>query len=254
MYHAAAMVSFAPRDRRMLMHVNAEGTANLVNAALERGVQRLCHVSSTAAIGSAPPGVLRHEGLPWAPDAHTSPYALSKYQAELEVYRGIAEGLDAVIVNPCVVIGPGAPGRSSMAMVERVRKGIELYPLGSNAAVDARDVASCMLALMEQGGSGERYLLVGANISYRELFTTLSQAFGTKPPTRVLRAWMLGLAWRLERVRALFGARPLVTRHTAHSATIRRSYSNTKVQALLGHQFHSVQEMAANMATYLGRA
>jgi dihydroflavonol-4-reductase len=251
-YHAAALVSFDPRDDQALMRTNAVGTANLVNACLERGVRRLCHVSSTATIGSAPEGQQWDETLPWAEDRDTSPYAASKYQAELEVYRGIAEGLDAVIVNPCIVIGPGAAGRSSMTMVERVRKGIGYYPPGSNAVVDARDVASCMLALMEQGGTGERYLLVGENLDYRGIFSALAGAFGKPPPTRALPAWLLDLAWRLERLRTLFGGRPLVTRHTAHSAVIRRSFSNEKVSAVLGHRFRHAAEMAANVAAYPG--
>ena len=251
-YHAAALVSFDPRDDLALMRTNAAGTANLVNAALERGVRRLCHVSSTATIGTAPEGQQRDEALPWTEDRDTSPYAQSKYQAELEVYRGIAEGLDAVIVNPCIVIGPGAPGRSSMTMVERVRKGIGYHPPGSNAVVDARDVADCMLALMEQGVTGERYLLVGENLDYRGIFSALAGAFGKPPPTHALPAWLLALAWRMERLRTLFGGRPLVTRHTAHSAVIRRSFSNAKVSATLGHRFRNAAEMAANVAAYPG--
>ncbi len=249
-YHAAALVSFDPRDDRALLHVNTIGTANLVNAALECGVERLCHVSSTAAIGSAPANVLRDEDMPWTGELDISPYALSKYRAELEVYRGIAEGLDAVIVNPCIVIGPGASGRSSMMLVERVRKGIGVYPPGSNAVVDARDVATCMLGLMERGTSGARYLLVGENLDYKGIFTTLAAAFGHAPPARALPVWMLEFGWRAERLRTLFGGRPMVTRHTAHSAIIQRAFSNAKVRDTLGYEFRSAQEMAANVAAF----
>ncbi|MDQ3099891.1 MAG: NAD-dependent epimerase/dehydratase family protein, partial [Bacteroidota bacterium] len=154
-YHAAAMVSFAPGDTRTLYKVNAGGTANVVNAALLQGIHRLCHVSSTAAIGQAAPSIERDETIPWSGDRSTSSYAASKYESELEVYRGIAEGLDAVIVNPCVIIGPGAAGRSTMTLIEKMKKGTRFYPPGSNSVVDARDVATCMRMLMERGGTGE---------------------------------------------------------------------------------------------------
>jgi len=251
-YHAAALVSFDPRDADELQNVNAKGTANVVNAALDAGVARLCHVSSTAAIGRAPGLIERDEQLPWNRDKQVSDYAVSKYEAELEVQRGIAEGLDAVIVNPCIVLGPGASGRSSMPMVERLARGTAFYPPGSNSVVDARDVAACMVALMERGASGERYLLVGENLSYETLFTELALAFGRTPPSRKLQPWMLSVASRLERIRSLITRRrPLVTKHTVHSALIKRAYSNKKVSDLLGYRFRSAREAVANVAGFV---
>ncbi|MBX2979751.1 MAG: NAD-dependent epimerase/dehydratase family protein [Flavobacteriales bacterium] len=250
-YHAAALVSFDPRDDRALYRQNVRGTANVVNAALLAGVERLCHVSSTAAIGSAAPGVERNESSPWEDDARHSPYARSKYQAELEVYRGMAEGLDAVLVNPCIVLGPGAVGRSSMTLVERLRKGTRYYPAGSNAVVDARDVASCMARLMREGGSGERYLLVGTNLSYQRLFTALAEALGSKAPQHPLPDWLLDLGVRAGTLQGLFGMRPFITRHTAQSARTQRAWSNAKVSALLGHHFRDLPEMVANVAAYV---
>lgn len=250
-YHPAALVSFDPRDDRRLMRVNRTGTANVVNAALLSGVERLCHVSSTAAIGRGADGEIRHEELPWDADLRHSPYALSKYAAELEVYRGMAEGLDAVLVNPCIVIGPGAPGRSSMTLVERLARGISHYPPGSNAVVDARDVAEAMERLMAGPGGGERYLLVGANVSYKELFASITRAFGHRPPVKRLRPWMLHLAWRVERSRTLFGGKPLVTRHTAASALEQRAYTAAKAERELGYRFRGLEEMVDNVARYV---
>ncbi len=251
-YHAAAMVSFDPRQSTTLYQVNVQGTANVVNSALAAGVKRLCHVSSTAAIGWAAPGLERDETLPWIDDKGTSDYARSKYQAELEVHRGIAEGLDAVMVNPCVIIGPGAAHKSSMALVERMQRPMRFYPLGSNAVVDARDVAVCMVQLMERGLTGERYLLVGQNTSFKELFGLLTSSFAIPPPKHAAQAWMLDLAWRLERLRTLLlGGQPLVTRDTANSATTVRSYSNRKVSALLGHSFRTVEESVRNVSDFV---
>ncbi|MBL7950645.1 MAG: NAD-dependent epimerase/dehydratase family protein [Flavobacteriales bacterium] len=251
-YHTAAVVSFAPGDADTMQRVNAGGTANVVNVALEQGIHRLCHVSSTAAIGDAAAGVMRHEDLPWSADKYTSVYSLSKYAAELEVQRGIAEGLDAVMVNPCVIIGPGQAGRSSMTLVERLQLGTRFFPPGSNAIVDARDVAQCMLAVMEQAPTGERYLLVGENLSYQRLFTLLAQAFGKEPPSKPLHPWMLNVAWRVERLRSLLtGSTPFITRDTAHSALTQRTYSSAKVEALLGHRSRTTEEAIANVAAFV---
>lgn len=252
-YHAAALVSFDPRDRAALIRTNVEGTANLVNAALAAGVQRLCHVSSTATIGKHPKGGTMDETMPWSLMPDTSTYSVSKHEAEMEVQRGIAEGLDAVIANPCVVLGPGAPGRSSMALVERLHKGTRFFPPGSNAYVDARDVATCMLRLMEQGTSGERHLLVGHNLDYRTLFGLFTTAFGKPAPDTPLRPWMLQLAWRAERLRTLLtGGRALVTKATVHSALNRRMYANAKVTTLTGHMFRPIADTVANVVRYVG--
>jgi dihydroflavonol-4-reductase len=197
-YHAAALVSFDPRELRELRRTNIEGTANVVNAALNAGVRRLCHVSSTASMGRAVAGVPVDESLPWVEDRTTSPYALSKYESELEVQRGIAEGLDAVIANPSVVIGPGSPGRSSMTLAERLHRGTRFHPTGSNGFVDARDVAQALVLLMEQGATGERHLIVGGNHSYAELFGMHATAFGRSAivTTTVALGPGLGLAVR----------------------------------------------------------
>ena len=250
-YHAAALVSFAPGDADELRRINTGGTGNLVNAALETGVTRLCHVSSTASMGRSPDGGPVDEGLPWSSDDSTSAYAQSKYDAELEVLRGLAEGLDVVIANPSVVLGPGLAGRSSMTLAERLRKGSRFHPPGSNGFVDARDVAAGLMTLMERGVSGERYLLVGENRSYRDLFHSYAKAFGNPAPGRALKPWMLALAWRAEALRTFFTrTRPMVTRHTVHSALSQRSYDATKARAL-GIPFRNMESSVANVAAFL---
>lgn len=250
-YHAAALVSFDPRKSTAMLRVNVQGTANVVNAALEAGVIRLCHVSSTAAIGTPAPGSIGDEALPWQDGDRVSDYSRSKHWAELEVQRGIAEGLDAVIVNPCVVLGPGHSGRSSMAIVDRLRKGTRWYTTGANAFVDARDVSACMLALMEQGRTGEQYLLVGENAGYKRLFTLMAEAFGHAVPYAEAKPWMLGLAWRTERLRGwLTGASPLVTKATARTSLGQRAYSSQKARALIGYRFRTLEESVANVVSF----
>jgi nucleoside-diphosphate-sugar epimerase len=252
-YHCAALVSFDPRDTERLLRINVEGTANVVNAALETDVRRLCHVSSTATIGGGLDGGTGDETKPFVQDNRSSGYAISKADAELEVHRGIAEGLDAVMVNPCVVIGPGAAGRSSMTMIERIRKGSPFYPGGSNAVVDARDVALAMRRLITEGKTGERYLLIGEGITYKKLFTLIANRAGKPEPSLRLPAWTLELAWRAESLRTLFGGRPLVTRNTARTASRTRHYDGSKSERLLGMRFRSAEEAVTNVAAFLDR-
>lgn len=252
-YHCAALVSFDPRDGRELHAINVTGTANVVDAALEAGVRRLCHVSSTAAIGGGMDGGSGDETKPFVQDKHSSAYAISKAQAELEVHRGIAEGLEAVMVNPCVVIGPGTAGRSSMTMIERIRKGTRFFPAGSNAVVDARDVATAMTRLITEGANGERYLLIGENLPYRKLFTLIAASAGRPAPTLLLPKWALELGWRAETLRTLLGGRPLITPHTAGTASRARCYDGSKVERLLGMRFRHAEEAVANVASFLWR-
>ncbi len=249
-FHSAAIVSFDPRDTSSMLQHNITGTANVVNAMLEAGVPKLCHVSSTATIGFRSTGAANDESVQFTSDKRSSPYAVSKHGAEMEVQRGIAEGLFAVLVNPCIVLGPGAEGRSSMTMVERVRKGSRFYPPGSNAVVDARDVATAMVHVIENGSCGERHLLIGENLSYEKLFRTIAQAAGKKVPTWPLRPWMLELGWRLERIRTLFGGRPLITLHTARTAYRPRLYDGTKARAM-GLAFRDATEAVGNVEAFL---
>ncbi len=253
LYHAAAVVSFDPRDDKEMLRVNIRGTAELIDAALETGVRRLCHVSSTATITPDPAGGPADESRPFDEGVRHSGYAISKYGAELEVYRGIAEGLDAVMVNPCVVIGPGPRGRSSMTMVERFRKGTRFHTNGSNAVVDARDVARAMVELVEKGASGERHLLIGEHLSYKTLTTLLAASNGRPAPRYEVPAWVLSLAWRLERIRSWTGARPLITKHTARTTTRQRRYDGSKAQDLLGFPFHDAAASIRNVAAFLDR-
>lgn len=257
-YHCAALVSFDPRDTKRLFAVNIGGTANMVNAALEAGVKALVHVSSTGATGNAPDGQAVDESLPFVRDRRTSPYAVSKYEAELEVQRGVAEGLRSVIVNPCVIIGPGDTTRGSLAIIGRLMRGTRWYPTGSTSFVDARDVAYAMAELVEslnaQGGiNGERYILSGPTIPYRALFALITTGLGRPAPDKPAPAWALRLAWRLDRLRTLFGERSLITRHTVQTALSHRRYDSSKVRALLGMEFRGAEEMVRNAVGFARR-
>jgi len=153
-YHCAAEVGFDAGQQNQMNRVNVTGTANIVNICLEKGAKKLCHVSSIGALGDGPTGTLVNEDTPRGRHRKSAGYSYSKYLAELEVFRGIAEGLDAVILNPSVILGPGGEAQGIGKLVSMVKKGLRFYPVGSNAWVDVRDVAQCMLALRTSQASG----------------------------------------------------------------------------------------------------
>jgi len=175
-YHAAAIVSFDPRDAAFMLKVNAEGTANLVNAALYEGVEKLVHVSSIAALGRKEFQPNINETAQWENSKENSNYAISKFKAECEVWRGMQEGLKIAILNPSVIIGAGNWKQGSCQLIQKVAKGLQFYPKGSTGFVDVRDVARAAILLMESDISGERYILNGANWSYQKFFTQTALA------------------------------------------------------------------------------
>ena len=173
--HCAALVSFHRMDFSRCISINRTGTANVVNLCLKHGIKKLCYISSTAALGTKDSPVT--EKSPWTPGKEVSGYSISKHGAEKEVFRGIAEGLNASIVNPCVILGPGHWYRSSLTIMHAASRGMRFYPSGANAIVDARDVSQIVLRLLESKESGEKYLLIGKNNSFAELFGRIGQAF-----------------------------------------------------------------------------
>src|SRR5665213_3429056 len=194
-YHCAAWVSLKQADKKKMINANVTGTANLVNLCLQNNI-RLVHVSSIAAIGLAKPGDLVTENHHLDQATETDGYAISKLESEMEVWRGIAEGLDAVIINPSIIIGADAGTAGSGQLFETVRKGLKFYTSGSSGFVDVEDVAKCMIALMNNNISGERYIISAENWNYKELTAEIANGFGIKPPSIFASAWTMGLAWR----------------------------------------------------------
>ncbi|WP_160712145.1 NAD-dependent epimerase/dehydratase family protein [Chitinophaga solisilvae] len=250
-YHCAAVVSFAPGDAADLMKINVEGTANVVNLALDAGVHKLLYVSSVAAIGRAKEGAHIDEECEWEDSRHNSRYSISKYQGELEIWRGIAEGLDAVMVNPSIILGGGFWEDGSGALFKNAWKEFPYYTEGINGFVDVRDVVSVMIQLMDGPVSGERFILSADNWSYRQLFTTMAQAMGKKPPHREAKPWMAEIVWRVEKLKGMMtGKKPLITKETAHTAQMKVYYNNHKIlTALPDFRFRplaqSIRELSA---------
>lgn len=246
-YHCAALVSFDPGDDAKLYKINVEGTANLVNAALDAGVRRFAFVSSVAALGRHKDGVPVDESMNWSKETHNSRYGQSKYLAEMEVWRGMAEGLNAVVVNPSVIIGPGDWNSSSTAIFKSVYNGFPWYSEGVNGFVDVRDVAKAMILLTEKDVFGERFILNGHHATYKSVFELMAKAFGKNPPHRKVTPFLAGLVWRWEKIKSkLTGTKPLVTKETAETALATVEYRNEKLlKALPGFTYTGLEESIA---------
>lgn len=250
-YHCAAVVSFVPSERPQMLKINIEGTANLVNACLTEKVEKLCHCSSIAAVGRPDRGTWVDESLIWKTSRKNSYYSISKFGAEREVWRGSEEGLNVVIVNPSVIIGPGDPNRSSARLFTTVKKGLRFYSSGATGFVDARDVAKAMKQLMEKDIANARYILNSENITYKRLFEIFARHAHVRPPFFRAGRLLSEVAWRLEKIRSLItGANPLITRETARSANSRYQFSNQKITQELDMKFYTIEEAAKNTAGF----
>jgi len=255
-YHVAAKVSFAPGEQEALRRVNADGTANVVNAALEAGVDRFVHTSSMAAFGRpAEPNGLIDETTEWQGAPYRSPYARSKRRAELEVHRAIAEGLDAVIVNPSLVFGVGGPDTNTRRIVDAVRSGwLLVVPPGGTNVVDVRDVAAGLRAAMAKGETGRRYFLGSENLSWKAFTTTLADAFEVEPPRYTMPSSLLTLGGAMaEGFATLTRTQPFLTRSTAHTASRTYRYDNSRARQELGCTFRPFEATARYIADALER-
>ena len=229
LYHCAAIVSFDPRDRDQMRQVNVEGTANVVNAALHAGIEKMVHVSSIAAIGRSKQSNIVNEQNKWERSDYNSEYAISKYLSENEVWRGMAEGLPVAVVNPSVIMGSGRWHEGPQQLFRLVSKNFPFYATGVSGFVDVRDVARFMMQLMESNIKGDRYILNADNLSFQTIMNEIAGHLQRPQPRVRVTPLIQQIAWRVEWLRAqLFGHRPLITREVARHATRSFYYQNDK--------------------------
>jgi len=253
--HSAAIVSFVEKDRKEMYQVNIEGTANVVNIALENNVKRLVHISSVAALGRSAGGGHVDEEKKWEESKVNTHYAKSKYRAELEVWRGMAEGLDAVILNPSTILGYGDWRSSSCAIFKTVHDGFNWFAPGINGFVAVEDVANATVLLMETNITAQRYIVNGDTWPFKKLMDTMADAFGKKRPTRKTTPFLMKIAWRVEKIKSFFtGNRPLLTRESARVAASQTYFENDKIlKALPGFSFTPLDEAIKKAAEkYVG--
>ena len=233
-YHCAAIVTFDPKRKQELFNVNIEGTANIVNAALYAGVKKLVHVSSVAALGRKNDNEPITESMNWSEESSKSNYGESKHLGELEVWRGIGEGLDAVIVNPVIILGEADWNNGSAQIFKSVYDEFPWYADGITGFVDVKDVAAIMLQLMDSNISAQRFIVSAANKSYQQIFNLIATAFNKKLPNKKVTPFLAKIVWRIELFKSILsGKAPLVTKETTINALAKIYFNNSKLNKFL---------------------
>lgn len=228
--HSAAIVSFVKKDRRQMYQVNVDGTANVVNMALEKNVRRFIHISSVAALGRTTDGGRVNEEKKWQDSKANTHYAISKFKAELQVWRGLNEGLEGVILNPSTVLGYGDWHSSSCAIFKNIFNGFKWYTSGINGFVDVEDVAKTSMLLMESNITEQRFIINGDTWPFKKLQDTIADAFEKKRPSKQATPFLMSIAWRLEKIKSLFtGNKPLLTKESAIVAQSQTWFVNEKL-------------------------
>jgi dihydroflavonol-4-reductase len=243
-YHCAAKISFDPNDENALRKTNIEGTANIVNFCIDKKVKKLCYVSSIAALGDLKDGeTIITEECEWNPEIAHSDYAISKYGAEMEVWRGFQEGLQVVIVNPGIILGNGFFNQGSGKIFSSVKKGLPFYTIGSTGYVCVTDVVKIMHQLMLSNCNGERFILIAENKTYKDLIYRIAEKIKAKKPTFEAKSWMLNLAWKIDWVlHLLFRTKRNISKNSAKSLVNIDQLSNAKIKTYLNYSFISVND------------
>lgn len=251
--HCAGLVSFAGGDRDRLAAVNIDGTAHMVNACLAQNVSMLIHISSTSALGKG--ADLVDETIVWKSGDRNTPYAISKYRSELEVFRGYAEGLDVRIVNPAIVLGGGFWEESSADLFPKIAQGVPFYPRGGSGFVDVRDVAKTIESVGRKGRPGERYLCCGGHLSHRELMEIVAEELDVPPPSYALQNWMIPLISSYFKIASVFGANgSSVTRQSLSTAQKNIRFDASKSREELGMQYRPLEDTIRETARQFSRS
>lgn len=242
--HSAAVVSFAKEDRRQMYQVNVDGTANVMNMALEAGIKRVVHISSVAALGRTADGGMVDEDKKWEDTKINTHYAKSKYRGELEVWRAMGEGLPAVILNPSTILGYGDWHSSSSAIFRNMYNGFPWYSPGINGFVAVQDVARASVAMLQNDITESRFIVNGDNWPFKKLLETIADGFNRRRPHRQTTPLLAAIAWRMEKIKSFFsGHKPLLTKESARVAHSKTRFNNQKIlNTLPGFQFTPLEQ------------
>jgi nucleoside-diphosphate-sugar epimerase len=242
--HSAAVISFLKKERANMYSVNVDGTANVVNLALQHGVKRLIHLSSISALGRTADGEKVNEEKKWVEGKLNTHYGISKHKAEMEVWRGMGEGLSGAILNPSTVLGFGNWNEGSCAIFKNIYREFPWFTRGINGFVDVEDVAAVAVRLMESSINEERFIISSENIEFGQLFNIIAKHFRKKNPNREANALFSYVALVLEKIKSLItGNNPLLTRETIKLALTKTYWQNGKIlQALPGFSFTPMEE------------
>ena len=247
-YHCAALISFDPKDEEALRKTNIEGTANMVNFSLAKGIKKFCFVSSIAALGDLQPHeTFITEETDWNPEKPHSDYAISKYGAEMEVWRGVQEGLNVIIINPGVVIAPMSTisifEHGSNELYTNVANGLPFYTLGNTGFISMDDVVKIAIELMKSNIKNERFTLISDNIVFRDILNTIAEVLKVKKPTIHAKPIFMNFLWIVNGIfSTLFFRKRSLTKATAKASYSKNLYSNEKIKTALGTVFLDVHQ------------
>ncbi|ANH84133.1 3-beta hydroxysteroid dehydrogenase [Niabella ginsenosidivorans] len=246
--HSAAVVSFSKKDRRRMYKVNVEGTANVVNMALQTDVRRLVYISSVAALGRRKDSRTVNETARWEEGSNNTHYAISKFNAELEAWRGFAEGLEGAVLNPATILGYGNWEEGSCAIFKNVYKEFDWYTNGVNGFADVEDVARAAVMLAQSAITEERFIVCNDNWSFRKLLNTIADGFGKKRPSKEATPFLSSIAWRIEWLKSLLSSsKPLITKESAKVANSATLFDGSKLaNTLPGFQYRPLEETILN--------
>ncbi|MBS1587289.1 MAG: NAD-dependent epimerase/dehydratase family protein [Bacteroidetes bacterium] len=251
-YHCAAIISFDPKRKEEMIHFNVEATANIVNQALEQDIEKLVYVSSIAALGRSEDVKKEiNEDEAWEESKYNSGYGLSKYLAEMEVWRGIGEGLNAAVVNPGTILGETNSWHDGSAHIMKiVYKQFPFYTPGVTSWVDVHDVVKAVVMLMQSNISDERFILSAGNYSFKEIFTMMAGALNRRAPRIEAGRFLSGLTWRAYGLRRLLTGKPsIITRESAEIAQKHSYYDNTKFRSFFpAFSYTPIHETISNMS------
>ena len=250
-YHAAAIVSFNKKDRQQMYKINVEGTANIVNLSLANNIKKLGYISSIASLGRTAGQEWYSEKDTWKTSKQNSYYAITKYTAEHEVWRGTEEGLESVMVNPGVILGPGEMHKSSGTLFGTIYKGLKYYTKGTNGFVDARDVSRSIIQLVQSDISKERYLCVGENLPFKTFFELVADSLNKKAPSKLAKPWLTGIVWRLAGfISFISGKKPAITKESVSTSHFVNQYNSDKLKQAIDFKFTPIKEACENTGAF----
>lgn len=248
-YHCAAFISFDVKDYYALRKTNIEGTANIVNLSIANNIEKLCYVSSIATLGNKEDGSLIDEDSFWNPEADNSVYSITKNGAEMEVWRGTQEGLEAVIVNPGIILGAGFWHSGSGLLFKKVNNKLSYYTTGTTGYVDVKDVVQCMVQLMTSSIVNQRFIVVAKNLSFKQCTEIIANHLHVKPPKKQATPLILAIAWRADWLKSFFTGKPrMLTKQNASSALSITNYNNKKIKEALDFNFTPIEKSIENIS------
>ncbi|MDE3057389.1 MAG: SDR family oxidoreductase [Bacteroidota bacterium] len=237
-FHTAAVVSFWKSLRQMQYDVNVIGTKNVAQACLETGVKRLVYTSSIAALGHPTSGALADESTPFNWKHLHSGYKASKHLAEIEIESAVDRGLDAVMINPTVIIGPGDIHFHGGSIIRSVQRGlVPFYIKGGMNVVYVDDVVNVHVDAAEKGRTGERYIAGGENLTHKQIFQTTAEILGKRPPRLKIPVPLLKLAaGGFDIAASILRTQPLISTELISGAGLYNWYSSAKAERELGYR------------------